>query len=358
MVTGDKRANGSLEPSLKKILGCLVVFALVLSGCGGGAPYVGLWQCSTDPGQSLDIKRFEEYYVITATDGDRQFRRDGTFEDEIFSVGKNNVGQAMALELDGDEIACTKPPNFCHCDGPYQKVEVLAAVSKPAKNPDDSQPAAEAVPDPAPEATELTILDREPLIFDMQNGSTVRVFHDADNDENEKRVFDWAKLEYYYMPELALTKLANDSFAEVRQVEDEVSIFFRMSTRRIDMFEMMENVHKSVNPRILDHLVSLLAIERLTVEIPGSPEATPVVVPNSAFDLKGGSLDISLPVVSDPENDIAAKLKAGNEIATAINTGSVFPTASFEILQKISAENVSDVAQERVTKTVNVIARK
>ncbi len=356
MVTRDKRANSSLEPSLKKTCGCLVLFALLLSGCGGGAPYVGVWQCSTDPSQSLEIKRFEDYYIITARDGDRQFRRDGSFDNDIFSVGENNVGQAMALELDGDEITCTKPPNFCRCDSPYKKVESLTTVSNAAINQENTQPVEQAVPDPEPDTAERIILDRDPLIFDMRNGGTVRVFHDADNGENEKRVSDWAKLKYYYMPQLTLTKLASGSFAEVRHLDDEVSVFLRITARKIDMFELMENIHMSVNPRILAHLVSLLSIERLTVQLPGSPQATPVVVPSSELDLKGGSHDISLSVVSDSENDIAAKLKTGNEIAAAINSGSVLPTASFELLQKINAENVFDVSSELVTKSVNVIA--
>ena len=356
MVNWDKRANSSLELSLKKKFGCLVLFALLLSGCGGGAPYVGLWQCSTDPGQSLEIKRFEEYYVITAKEGDRQFRRDGTFANDIFSVGENNVGQAMALELDGDEITCSKPPNFCHCDSPYKKVESLTTVSNTAINQENTQSVKQVVPDPEPDTAERTILDRDPLTFEMRNGGTVRVFHDADNGENEKRVSDWAKLKYYYLPQFTLAKLTSGSFAEVRHLDDEVSVFFRITARNMDMFELMENIHKSVNPRILAHLVSLLSIERLTVQLPESPQATPVVVPSSELDLKGGSHDISLSVMSDAVNDTAAKLKTGNEIATAINSGSVLLTASFEILQKINAENVIDVSSELVTKTVNVVA--
>jgi hypothetical protein len=228
-------------------------------------------------------------------------------------------------------------------------------VSNTATHQENTRPPEQAVSDPEPDNAERIILDREPLIFEMRNGGTVRVFHDADNGENEKRVSDWAKLKYYYLPQFTLAKLTSGSFAEVHHLDDDVSVFFRIAARNMDMFELMENVHKSVNPRILAHLVSLLSIEHLTVELPESPHAIPVIVPSTALDLKGGSHHISLSVMSDAVNDLDAKLKTGNEIATAINSGSVLPTASFQILQRINAENVSGVSSELVTKTVNVV---
>ena len=107
---------------MRKTFGCLIMFAAVLVGCGGGSPYVGTWQCPTDDKLSLEITRFEEYFVVLNKDPDGEFKKDGTFANEMFSVGHNDGGQPMELQLNGDEITCTNPPNFCHCDSPYKKV--------------------------------------------------------------------------------------------------------------------------------------------------------------------------------------------------------------------------------------------
>jgi hypothetical protein len=340
-----------------KTFGCLALFSVLLLGCGGGAPYVGIWQCADNPDLSIQIDRFEEYFVITTRDGDKQGKREGTFADEIFSVGNNIVGQPMAFALDGDEITCTNPPNFCKCNSGYKKVDALAPRSSTTKSPADNAPVDAAVIVPDPFSDGQTILDRDPLVFEMLNG-TVHVFHHATNSENEKRVFDWAKLEFYYMPQLALTKLAGESVAEVRQVNDEVHVFFRINARPIGEFELMENIHKAVNPRILSHLVVPLTYDSLTVGMPGSSLTTPVVVASAEFDLDSGALEISLPVAGDAMDDMAAKLNSGNEIVQAINNGSALPVVSFEIMQRLSTENSTDASSEPVTKTVNVVMPK
>jgi len=100
-------------------------------GCGGGAPYVGLWQCGTDPDASLEVKQYEDYFIIVATGNGKQIRRDGRFENEEFSVGANNVGRPMTFELSEGQLTCSHPPNFCQCKDAYEKVNSLSSSNKP-----------------------------------------------------------------------------------------------------------------------------------------------------------------------------------------------------------------------------------
>lgn len=345
-----------MDPRTSKIFGCLGVFAVLLVGCGGGGPYAGLWQCADNPDLSIKISRYEEYFVITTRDGGKESKREGTFDNDVLSVGNNIIGKPMALALDGDEITCTNPPNFCRCTSSYAKVDALTHSSNTTSSQEDKQPVEVITFGPDPSTAEQVILDRDPTVFNMLNGGSVHIFHHVENAENEKRVFDGAKLKYYVMPQLALKKLANDSFTEVRQIDDEVSVFFQLTALNIDRFELMENVHKSISPRVLPHLVVPLSYASLTVEVPGSSPAAPVVVARPEFDLKNNPLDISLSIAAGPTIDLAAKLKSGREIAQAINNGSALPIASFEVIQRPSAENAEEVASAPVTKTVNVVA--
>ena len=78
--------------------------AMGLASCGGGSSFVGFWECTNDPNISLEIARYENYYVIKARDADGEYKREGTFENEGLAVGSNNVGAAMALEFVNDEV--------------------------------------------------------------------------------------------------------------------------------------------------------------------------------------------------------------------------------------------------------------
>ncbi|MDA0823167.1 MAG: hypothetical protein O3C28_12200 [Proteobacteria bacterium] len=329
---------------MKKLSGCLLIFAVVLSGCGGGAPYVGLWQCASDPNRSLEIRQFEEYFIVTASEGSKQIKRQGTFENEMLSIGANNVGAQMALELNGEEITCTKPPNFCHCDGTYKKVDALMPVDNTSQQQVDKPIVEPPAVEQSPLTHERKILEGDPTILNLNNGGIVRVFNDAENEINEKRASDWPKLTYYYIPELALTKLANENFAEVKQIDDEVAVIFNIKPRNIDSFELIENVHKAVNTKIrTDHVLPLF-YESLTLALPGSTSTTSVVVSNTEFDLTSDAIDISLTVKSDPNDDVAAQLKSANEIASAINNGSMLPIATIRFVQQFSAQNMIDAA--------------
>ncbi len=340
-----------------KILVCLVMFAVLLVGCGGGGPYVGLWQCTDNPDLSLKISRFEEYFVITSTDGGKESKKEGTFANDVLSVGKNIVGKPMALALDNDGITCTNPPNFCRCTSTYAKVDALTPTSNTASSQEDEQAAEMISFGPDPSTAEQVIRERDPTVFNMVNGGSVHVFDHAENEENEKRVFDGAKLKYYVMPQLALKQLADNSFAEVRHIDDEVSVFFQLTALNIDNFELMENVHKSISPRVLTHMVLPLSYASLTIALPGSSPVAPVVVTRPEFDLKNSPLDISLSIAAGSTIDLAARLESGREIAQAINDGSTLPIASFEVIQRPSAENSEEVGPEApVTKIVNVMA--
>ncbi|MFT4585607.1 MAG: hypothetical protein ACI8XZ_005380 [Gammaproteobacteria bacterium] len=336
---------------MKKLSGCLLIFVVVLSGCGGGAPYVGLWQCANDPSRSLEIRQFEEYFIVIAREGAKQIKRQGTFENEVLTVGANNVGAQMALELNNEEITCTKPPNFCHCDSLYKNVDSLIPDDRASMRQVD-KPIVERLPvEQSLIPSDRKVLEGDAFILKLNNGGTVRVFNDTANETNAKRASDWPKLAYHYIPELALTKLASNNFADVKKIEDEVVVLFRINPRNIDPFELIENVHKVVNTKIrTDHLLPL-SYESMTVELPGSTSTTPVVVPNSEFDLKNGSLDISLTLKTDPNNDVAAKLKTANEIANAINNASVLPIATVRFIQHLSAQSIVDDANDpRLTK--------
>ena len=335
---------------MNKICWVSAGLALLLVGCGGGAPYVGTWQCLNDPDLSLEIKRFEEYFVVKVRDGDLRSEREGTFDNEIFSVGTNIVGRPMALDLNDDEITCTNPPNFCHCDGAYKKVEspspdgIVVATKQEGQAADQTALDQDLIPD------DRILLDRDPIVFSLDNGGTVRSYHDARNDLNEKRRFDWYKLKYYYVPQFSLTKLDSGSFAEVRQNDNDVHVFFRIKPRTIDRFELMDNFHQYENPAILTQFVLPLSYEQITVAMPGTSHSNSVVVADSGSDLKSGSIDLSLFVTSEPANDIAAKLQLGNEIATAINNGSVLPSVSIEIIQKLSVQNGTSITIDNGSK--------
>ena len=95
----------------------------------------------------------------------------------------------------------------------------------------------------------IAVLERDPLMLDLTNGGIVRVFHGPKNEEYEIRMLDWPKMEYYYIPELALKKMTDGSFAEVRQVGDEVTIAMQIVPRNPDAFELFESIHRAVNPK-------------------------------------------------------------------------------------------------------------
>ena len=171
-------------------------------------------------------------------------------------------------------------------------------------------------------------------------------------------MFDWSKLTYYYLPHLVLSKLANGDFAEVRQIDNEVFVFFKLAVQNIDKYELMERIDESINTKIVPELVLPLSYERLTVEMPQSmtgPMTAPAFVPSSDFDSKTGALDISCPVLSGSKIDIATKLKAGHEIATAINEDPSLPLVTIELIQHVATADVSQGTHERVMKQWKIV---
>lgn len=338
-----------------KIFGCLLITGL-LAGCGGGSPYVGLWQCANEPAASLEIKRFEDYFIVNAKLGEKNIRRDGSFNNGIFSVGANNVGSSMALELNNSKMICTNPPNFCQCDGAYKKVKSLVNPMQKAVNPEKekSSSLAVAVPTQVSQTAPQIILDRDPLNFQLVNGGTVLLFDDVKNKDNEERMFDWSKLIYYYLPRLVLTNITDGNFAEVRQLDDKVFVFFLLTVKSIDKYELMEKIDESINTKILPNLVMPLAYEQMTVEFADSRTAA-VVLAGSNTIPANGVFEISLPILRDSKLDIAEILKAGQDITASINNGSNVPVVSIKIIQQLATAKTHEGERVQVTKQWMVI---
>lgn len=351
---------------MKKELICLVM-ASALVGCGGGAPYVGLWQCATDPGRSLEVKQYEDYFIIIANDHGKQNRRDGRFDNEEFSVGANNVGHPMTFELNEGQLTCTYPPNFCHCNGVYDKVNSLSSTSKPDVPQEikpeetnsllaastDAPRISPGIPSGTPGIAKQVVLDREPLTLMLVNGGAVQLFDDVNNEDNEKRMFDWGKLTYYYLPNLVFTKLPNGQLAEVRDIDNEVYIFLQLAVQKIDKFELMERIDELINTKIIPELVLPLIYEQMTVAIPGSTVSS-VIVSGASIDAKTSVVDVSLRVQENAESGVSGRLKTGHEIVAAINDGSLLPSVTIEITQRVANEKNSQLQDQQVEKPWNI----
>lgn len=337
---------------MKIQLVCLVI-ASALVGCGGGAPYVGLWQCGTDPDASLEVKQYEDYFIIVATGNGKQIRRDGRFENEEFSVGANNVGRPMTFELSEGQLTCSHPPNFCQCKDAYDKVSSLSSSNK-LPEPKIAKPAETQTQLAAtPSIAKQVIRDREPLTLNLVNGGAVRLFDDVNNEDNERRMFDWGKLAYYYLPNLVLSKLPNDQFADAREIDNKVFVFLQLAVRKIDKFELMEGIDESINTKIIPELVLPLDYGQLTVEIPGASTSS-VVVSSAGFESKAAVIEIALPVLAASDSDLAEKLKAGQDIADSINNRSLLPLVSIEFTQGVRGENLGEVQHEQVAWQWNI----
>ena len=225
-----------------KNLSAFVLGFCMLSACGGGSPYVGYWQCQADPTSGLEVARFENYYLITARQAGKDIVREGVFENKAFSVGANNVGQAMTIELRDEQLICTNPPNFCRCDSGFNRVENLMSSQDPTRR--QLTPLKEASSDYNNTArSKIQILRaQEPLAFALANGGKVLLFDHYQNEDFEQRMFDWSKLTYFYLPQLVLIESPDGTYAKVQDHADDLAIKFSVALAKIDHFELMERI--------------------------------------------------------------------------------------------------------------------
>ena len=331
-----------------RLSGSALGLSVVLAGCGGGSPFAGFWQCIDDPTQSLEVAQFENYFIVTARGAAGEYKRNGTFEDSLLQVGANNVGQAMSLELVDGGLKCTNPPNFCHCESAFEQVAALSPVPASAVER-EPQPGSSAEAVTAFSTDEQILLDRDPTLAELDNGGALYVFDHAANDDNEERVFDWIKLVFYYLPQLELVALEDGGVSEVRQGGDDVSVSFRLQTRRIDRFELMDHLYESINAQIRPEHVRPLSYQNVTVELPGTT-AVQLADPDAAPG--AGPWEISLPVGGA---DNSSKLAAANELVAAINAGEILPVASFEVEQARTASEGAAPGKMSVRKTWPIV---
>ena len=306
----------------------LLLIGIALGACGGGTPYTGLWQCEDDATSSLEITRFEEYFIVTARAGDEEYKREASFENEVLAVGKNNVGAPMSLELTDAGITCTKPPNFCRCSGVYTKVDALPVGAQAVPDKPSAADTTSADSKPNWDTSKQIIRDREAYVSELTNGGKVHVFDHASNEQNEVRIFDWAKLKYYYLPQLTLEKLESGKLAQVLEGDGDPTVSIRLALAKLDKFELMEDLHKAKNnPKIQTSHVVPLSYERLTLEVVSSASASSASTTISGADLQSATVDAAL--LLSP-NSTASEAK---EMAAAINNGVVIPQVTIEIEQ-------------------------
>ena len=305
----------------------LVLF-IAISGCGGGTQFLGVWECERDASKSLEIVRYEEYFLITARSAGVKVVREGIYANGVFSVGANSVGQPMGLEMVDGKIICTKPPNFCRCDVAFKSVEGLSIESTRAnealgkaknKSPRNLEP-------PASKAQVLR--KREPIVLDLHNGGSLTLFDDYRNEDYEQRMFDWPKLTYYYLPELQIRERSEGITAELRRYDDQVFIVFDLALNKLDRYELMEKVHANINQKILSEHVVPLKFAKILVTLPGN-EAGAVSLDQKLLTGEiGTAREISFPITA---HETSAAKAVAQAIVIAINEGSVLPRISFEI---------------------------
>ena len=307
----------------------LLLFVCLLVACGGGAPYVGQWQCEADASSTLEIARFEEYFLVTARHGGDEIVREGIYENDAFAVGSNSVGQAMQFELTDGKLVCTKPPNFCRCDSAFRSVDGSTIESRPPARETEApaqSPQATGSP-PVPGIQLLRV--QQPLPLQLDNGGTILLFDDYRNEDIEQRMFDWPKLTYYYLPQLKLLPWADGRYAEVREREGQTVVVFNLSLGKFDRFELMERVHASINQKILPDHVIPLDYERVFAGLSSDTPGVSFGQVQLAFE-SGGQAEVAVSVEGQAG---PATLSIAEAIAGEINNGSALPRVAVEINQ-------------------------
>ena len=323
---------------------CSVLSTCFLVSCGGGTPYTGLWQCETDSTSSLEVSRFEDYFLITARHKNKEVVREGSYKDDAFQVGANNVGQSMVFELRDAKLTCTNPPNFCRCDGSFVQVDALTpyqVVSDEVAQPSADKATSDyAVPD-------IQILrQREPLTLELANGGSVLLFDHYANEDIEQRMFDWPKLTYYYLPQLNLLELGEGARAEVHQQGNEVSVNLKLSLRKIDQFELMEKIYESINTKIQRSHVLPLHYEQLTVSLNADSQTVQKAFEGSSFSNEQDGTEISIPVTIGVQSE---QLQLAKRIVAAINDGSYTPEVTIVVDQTSAAGEILAADRESVS---------
>ena len=324
----------------------LLLIGIALTGCGGGSPYVGLWQCVDDSNNGIEITRYEDYFIITSKIAGKDSTREGTFNEGNFAVGANHLGQAMALEIDNEQLVCTQPPNFCQCNAGYQKVSSLAT---PSTSQASEKGKAKAETDSAQDERHNAaakfdrhqlIADSEGFTINLHNGGQIQVFDHFRNQEYGIRMFDWPKLSYYYLPALSLAPLDSGSLAEVRETDGSTRLYMRLTTTSVDQFELIEQFHENVNTKIQASRVTPLSYQGVKVALANDLLNALELRPEQLSDLENGSLDIALTATPTADGQRI------EEIVAAINHGERVPEINVELNQDIEGLALpEDVAQ-------------
>ncbi|MEM7541264.1 MAG: hypothetical protein AAF384_06700 [Pseudomonadota bacterium] len=332
----------------KRILS-LGLLVFVLTGCGGGSPYTGYWLCDSDADRSLEIRRFEDYFAIISRSPDGEYRRDGAFEDEVFTAGANNVGAKMALELNEDTLSCTKPPNFCKCSSGYARVEALPeAHTRLAQKPAEAT-AEDSREELNPLEMEQLLVNREPLVVELNYGGTLRIFDDARNIANEKRRYDWPLLTYYYLPELTLVRHESGALAEVKIDGDTASIALRVKALPVDKFELMDIVHETFNTKIQERHVLPMGFEQLTIGTADLEGVMAAEILSTDALLNGKPFEVLIPLASGIGEDQITK------IVTTIISATDKLTASISVDEIVETPDFTEAAPVMVTKAWPVV---
>ncbi len=320
----------------------LLLICIALTGCGGGSPFVGLWQCVEDSNNGIEITRYEDYFIITRKIADKDFTREGTFSDGNFAVGANHLGQAMALEIVNEQLICTQPPNFCQCNAGYQKVSALATPSsQQASENGNAKAETESLQD-APKTADSKfdhhqlIADSEGFSINLHNGGQIQVFDHFRNQEYGIRMFDWPKLSYYYLPALSLAPLDSGSLAEVRETDGSKRLHMRLTTTSVDQFELIEQFHENVNTKIQPSRVTPLSYQRVKVTLANGSLNPLELRPEQLSEFENGSLDIAFTVLPTADSQMI------QEIVAAINRGEHMPEITVEVNQNIDGLALPD----------------
>ncbi|MEM7467362.1 MAG: hypothetical protein AAF387_10805 [Pseudomonadota bacterium] len=300
-------------------------FTVMLYGCGGGSPFVGFWACATSKSTTLEIRRFEDYYSITATHAGKSISREGIFEGDVFSVGNNHLGQPMSFELTADGLICTKPPNFCRCEAAFEKAtQVSSEKSTAAARPQQ----ASAPQVPSAQYLGQILSANAPVEFDLVNGGRVTLFDHVLNEEFEKRMFDWPKLTYFYLPTLVLQKSTNGEIVALDKNEQGIFVLLTLARPRIDVYELMEKIHEGVNTKIVASGVSPFVTDSVQVAIAGNEGTTRVEFPKNP-----GVIDLVIPVVKNGASPSELE-ELGLALVAQINTNKILPSVLFSASQQ------------------------
>ncbi|MGR8949765.1 MAG: hypothetical protein ACU84Q_17115 [Gammaproteobacteria bacterium] len=321
-----------------------MMLIMTLTGCGGGSPYVGLWQCEQDSTNGMEITRYENYFIVAKPSAGADFTREATFTDGSFAVGANHVGQQMALELVGDKLTCTNPPNFCQCDSGYKRVSSFASdlnsSTTKTEHSDEPLPTKQVGDVQNHFDDQQIIADDEAFNIELKNGGVIQVFEHFQNEEYGKRVFDWPKLTYYYLPHVAFAELDNGGIAEVREDQGSSYIFMRLVTRRVDRFELIEKFHENVNTKILPERVVTPAYQQVLLTLPQSNVQPLALTPESLSLDTSGTIDLAFLINPDEQEGDGSGVRLAREIVAAINRGTERPEVTIELQPVTNVEHL------------------